>query len=87
MRTAIAAISCLFLLILGGVAAGLGNDGPILPDMAGGRLINFCELQFTDNVTLQYWYPWNDTGQGTSKIALDPHHRYMVMVVELDNSL
>jgi hypothetical protein len=80
---ATAAISCLFLLILGGMAAEGKSDGPILPDMAGGRLINFCELQFTDNVTLQYWYPWNETTQATSKIALDPHRRYMIMVVEL----
>ena len=83
MRRSTAAISCLLLLILGGMAAGSGNDGPILPDMAGGRLINFCELQFTDNVTLQYWYPWNESAQATSRIALSPHKKYMIMVVEL----
>lgn len=86
MRILKAAISCLLLILLMTEGEAVYDNGPILPEMPGGRLINYAELKFTENITLQYWYPWNESVQATSKIRLDPSHRYMVMVIELDNS-
>ena len=82
MRTAIAAISCLFLLILGGMAAGTNNEIEGLPDISDGYLISATEITINENTT--FWYSFAPVGMEiqTRMIPMDSNHRYVVLVIE-----
>ena len=74
----------LCLLALACILAGAGASGysDILDSMSGGTIISTMEIIGASNISMTVWYPFSGAEINSSRLAMDPGKRYVVLVVE-----
>ena len=74
------------LLALACILAGAGASGysDILDSMSGGTIISTMEIIGASNISMTVSYPFSGAEINSSKLAMDPGKRYVIIVVEQD---
>lgn len=76
----------LCILALACIMAGTGASGysDILNSMSGGTIVSTMEIIGASNISMTVSYPFSGAEINSSKLAMDPGKRYVVLVVEQD---